>query len=341
MIDNILMLVVLIFIAATTLVGIKIDSSDNHFFSKDNTLALRGIWCLVILLVHVPYAYHNRIQDMIGSFAYIGVTFFFLSSGYGLTTSENSNQDMITGFWKKRLPKLLITCWAVNIFSRMADYILFRDRPSILALIKIDEWVIWLIGCYLIFWISHKLFFRSWKTVTIMAVVLASIVFYMLSKTGTYTLTIWATECYGFIWGITLAELYSKIKQFFTDKWLLKWMVSLLLSLLLGISYLVLKPVPFFGDYLLKIILGLSITLFILIANVRFSIGNRLSLFLGSITLEMYLLHTNVFNIISRLFPAISSGLFIISSIIVTIIAAAIIHFLLGKIFSLPVCKTC
>lgn len=50
---------------------VQISDTDSHFFNKENSNALRGFWCLIVVLVHVPGAYQNRIQDIIGSFAYI------------------------------------------------------------------------------------------------------------------------------------------------------------------------------------------------------------------------------------------------------------------------------
>lgn len=44
--------------------------------SLEDTTFLKGFWCIIVVLVHVPVAYQNRIQDILGSFAYVGVTFF-------------------------------------------------------------------------------------------------------------------------------------------------------------------------------------------------------------------------------------------------------------------------
>ena len=87
MVTNLIMFCILIFLGLTLLMGAQISDTDGHFFNKENSNALRGFWCLIVILVHVPVAYQNRIQDMIGSFAYIGVTFFFMTSAYGLRLS--------------------------------------------------------------------------------------------------------------------------------------------------------------------------------------------------------------------------------------------------------------
>lgn len=84
MISNAIMLGITLFLAVVLFAGATVYDDGQHFFDMSNSNALRGFWCLIVILVHIPAAYQNRIQDMIGSFAYIGVTFYFMTSAYGL-----------------------------------------------------------------------------------------------------------------------------------------------------------------------------------------------------------------------------------------------------------------
>ena len=77
---------------------------------------------------------------------------------------------------------------------------------------------------------------------------------------------------------------------------------------------------------MLKVLLGLIMMVFILLLNAKLHLGNRLSLFLGDISYEIYLVHANVFVLIASLFPKLRSGEFIIVSVCVTIIFAYITH---------------
>jgi hypothetical protein len=94
----------------------------------------------------------------------------------------------------------------------------------------------------------------------------------------------------------------------------------------LGVSCLKFKPVIFFGDYLLKILLGISITAFMLAMNVHIKIGNKVSRFLGNISYEIYLLHGIVFGLIGYMIPQINSGMFIVLGIVITIGISVIVH---------------
>lgn len=80
---NVIMVLVSICIFFLIIYGIKYEPKREIFNIKDTTV-IKGIFCIIIVLVHIPSLYQNTIQDMIGSFAYIGVTFFFMASAYGL-----------------------------------------------------------------------------------------------------------------------------------------------------------------------------------------------------------------------------------------------------------------
>ena len=132
-----------------------------------------------------------------------------------------------------------------------------------------------------------------------------------------------------------LASVKETFLKFFVQNWKTKWICSAIIALILGVLYLKFKPVFFIGDYLLKIVLGIAITLFVLIANSRIELGNRISLFLGSISFEIYLVHGFAFGLMGRLREWKYSSFFIICSIIVTIIYALVIHFVAEKILGL------
>ena len=151
MITYAIMALIMLFLAFELLYKAKYKSDGTHLFDKQNSNAMRGFWCLIVILVHIPTAYQNRIQDMLGSFAYIGVTFFFMTSAYGLRLGIEKNPDSIKCFWRKRLPRLLIPMVLVNVVSMVFSLVEGKGL-SITTLIHINGWVQWLMVCYVIFW---------------------------------------------------------------------------------------------------------------------------------------------------------------------------------------------
>ena len=335
--DNILMLVLLCFLIFDILYQAKLVDVNDRFFDLGNSQAMRGFWCVVVVLVHVPVAYHNKIQDLVSHFGYIGVTFFFLTSAYGLTLSQIKKPEAINAFWRKRLPKLLIVTWMINIIFSIVGVFAYKTEIKPLSLISISGWVRWLIACYFAFWISCMIFKKgnAWRVLTCLLIVAGSITVYFLKRNGIVTTTIWDTECYGFVWGIVLAVIRNDFLKYFSEKWYIKFGIGLVVSLIFGVLYLKLKTIPFAGDYLLKILLGLAITAFILIANTKIQLGNKVNMFLGEISFELYLSHGKIFHLMDHIHTWKHSSVYIICSFIVSVVVAYIIHLVANEIVKL------
>lgn len=264
-------------------------------------------------MVHIPAQYGNALQDIAGSFAYIGVTFYFMASGYGLSLGVIQNNGLKNGFWQKRLPKLLLSQLLVNICAEVLFLALLGDGITLATILWVARWLRWLLACYLIFWLAHKLCKQQKIANAIIGagVLVLSIGQYVLKNAGVLNETIWPTEIYGFFWGILLANFATKFRNFGKEKWFFKAAIICITAALLGVLYLKFKTIPLLGDYLLKIALGLAILLFLLFLNTKISIGNKALNFLGGISYEMYLSHTMVISLIQRLCPELTSGVFI------------------------------
>ena len=156
MITYAIMALIVLFLAFELLYKAEYRPDDTHLFNKQNSNAMRGFWCLIVIFVHIPAAYQNRIQDMIGSFAYIGVTFFFMTSAYGLKLGIEKDPVSIRYFWRKRFPRLLIPMFLVNIVS-MIFRAIEGNELSFSTLININGWVQWLLVCYLMFWAANRI----------------------------------------------------------------------------------------------------------------------------------------------------------------------------------------
>lgn len=340
MIDLLLTAIVLMMLASCVLYKSKVYPEENpDFFDIPNTTSLRGIWSIIVILVHIPGEYGNLIQDMAGSFAYIGVTFYFLLSGYGLSLGVMRRGFTRKGFWKKRLSKLLVPQLLVNITSMLLFRIIFGDKFAFSSLVLIAGWTLWLLACYGVFWLAHMLCrnVRLQNAFLVLAILAISISQYWLKNSGSITATIWPTEIWGFLWGILLAMFVPRFRSFGKNRWLLKTAIVCMVSVCLGLLYLKLKFVAFWGDYLLKILLGCAITLFVLMLNLRISIGNKALAFLGKISYELYLSHSVVILLLMRAMPHVSSGVFIVLVLALSIILSAILHhiseFLLHAMF--------
>jgi peptidoglycan/LPS O-acetylase OafA/YrhL len=330
-----LMTLLVLGIALSALWGAKYDPERNSFMSVEDSTFLRGLWCIIVVLVHIPKAYQNRIQDMLGSFAYIGVTFFFLTSAYGLKYSLIHKKAYMNHFWRRRLPGILIPALVANAVGVLINAA-GGEPIAALSFLHINSWVKVLLLYYLIFWLVYHILPRftgagRWQDVAMCAIV---IVISRVDRLTPFKITsIWIVEPLGFAYGIIAANHGDEIKRWMGDRWGSKSVGLMVLSGVLGVAYLKFKPVAFAGDYLLKIALGLAITAFIFTVLCRVRVGNRVNRFLGSISYEVYLMHHAVFALLMLINPSgMNSGAFVVASVIVTVAFAWILKAVCGPL---------
>ena len=321
-----LMLALIISISASSLCGIKVDKDKDSIMSLNDTNFLRGFWCIIVVLVHIPAAYQNRLQDMIGSFAYIGVTFFFMTSAYGLKYSMMHKEGYMEHFWRRRLPAILLPALIANAFVVVMQAIDsdFREL-SFIDFVNINAWVKVLLLYYVAFWLIYHIapkLIRGgyWQDI---AICLFVVICSLIDRFTSFKVTAgWKVEPLGFAYGIIAANHSDALKRWMKEKWLMKCGVFLALSVFLGIAYLKLKPVAVFGDYLLKIVLGIAITAFMFEAIAKLRVGNKVNSFLGGVSYEVYLLHHGVFALLTVIDSDMNPGVFVITSVAATVVLA-------------------
>ena len=78
--NNIFTLLPIVMLGLASIWGNKLNPTSEGYMSKSYTNAIKGIMCVIIMYVHIPDKLTNSLQDMIGSFAYVGVFAFFAIS---------------------------------------------------------------------------------------------------------------------------------------------------------------------------------------------------------------------------------------------------------------------
>lgn len=81
------------------------------------------------------------------------------------------------------------------------------------------------------------------------------------------------------------------------------------------------QAVAVWGDYLLRIVLGMAITAFIFTLIGKLKVGNKATDFLGSISYEVYLIQRAAFIFMAAVVSdGINSGLYVLLSVCLTIV---------------------
>ncbi len=328
MLDYLLTALIPFVLGFTALWGNKKNEECSNFMSKDYTCVLKACCCIIVIMVHIPIDVGNKLQDAIGSFAYVAVTFFFLFSAYGMNLSVNRKSNYLDDFWRNRLSALLIPCMIINISKYIFD-IVFVHEENIITLLQLNGYVIVLLQYCLLFWIvqkGRKLYSENTANIIlIVCVIISSLILYFLTFKEISAESGWCFERVGLVWGILLLSKFSIIKRWLSPN-PMKISILLFSCVILGILYLNFKHVYFWGEYFLKIILGIVIIAFVLQLGYKRRIGNKAILFLGDISYEVYLVHGIIIGILHVTFRNMDSGLFVLLTVSITVFFSAIIH---------------
>ena len=337
--DLLLTFIILTSVFLIALIGGFRDKIETCFMSKDNTKVLKAISCIIVIMVHIPVKFENPLQNLVGSFGYICVTLFFLFSAYGMSFSISINESYLKNFWRNRLSSLLIPCFLVNI-AEIIIRLAFHQNYGLGTLIKLNSWVAVLLQFCLIFYVVQ--FFRRKNNksllsafyVTIGIVAISTFIMFLFTSQLSPSIGGWCVERMGFIYGIFIFVFFNKIKIYFNPS-ITKILIFTILSVLLGVFYLQYKYVHLWGDFFLRIALCFVILTLVLIITSRLKLGNKTIFYLGSISYEIYLSHWFVLDALTIRFPNIRSGMFIISTVLLTIIISSVVHIASKQLISL------
>lgn len=323
-------------------VGFRFDMNKEEVFTLEENNAIRGIWSVVVLLVHVPFLYQNRVQDAIGSFAYIGVTMFSMFSSYGLLYSTENKKDYLKNFWKNRFIKLLIPCAIISLINVLIKVLL--SSPITLQDFIANRWVLVLLLFNIIFYLFHfndtsNDMLDSHNIVKNIAIVMIFFVLSLLTElTPIKILLLWGIESLGFIYGIVFYYYNQKKREKFefcnnNMRYFVIVSILTIFTIMIGLAYLKFKTATIAISFILKAFLGgLFITLMILVLK-KFSIGNRVNKFLGKISYEVYLFQFVFFDNFSQIKCITNSYVYILFSGAVIVGASSLIYLICNKLF--------
>lgn len=312
---------------------IQSTPEKGQFFSKDYTTLLKGLCCLIVIYVHVRPPHDNALQDAIGSFAYVCVTIFFLVSAYGMMLSVEKNENYLEHFWRNRLLALLVPCVLVNIvafglnFLNSGEYqfpILWELNSYVAVLL---QWCLWF---YVVEYVRIKFFPNAIQLcdwILISGVVVSSLYNYLFIDAKVSAEAGWCFERMGLVWGVILYRYFDRVVMWMDKNRWMKVTILVIVGAILGIAYLKFKMIYFWGAYLLKIILGLALILLLFTATSNRKFGNKVSLWLGNISYEVYLSHHMMMAALICWLPVgVNSGAFIMLTVLSTIVVSTIIH---------------
>lgn len=211
MINEVCILLLFVVLGGVALYRAKITNTCNDFFDKNWSLALKGVCCIVVILVHIPNEHSTRLQNVIGSFAFVAVTVFFMISGYGLSVNRN-RKGYMQHFWRNRMVTLIVPMLLTNIVAEVVNLISGVTNHIVYNLFAVNGFVVMITACYVIFYIVYqfKLLNDHMKSIiTYLGILVLSILAFLFEKYIPFT--VWPVPCLGFIYGMLIAEKKEKI----------------------------------------------------------------------------------------------------------------------------------
>lgn len=321
-------------------------SSDLYLggYSIHNTSALKGILALGIILCHITSRvdYHIPIVSfsVLGS---IGVGIFFFLSGYSLVVSSKKNPCYFNYFLYKRGAKIMIPftgmmiLWIIIVCGGTGYPLYAIIKSWIKGYPVSNSWYVFAsIYCYILFWMAFYKLNKKKENKKGIVIVTIGLITYIYMTAIVFQWGDWwykTIECFliGILWGVYSPNIQKLIRKQY----------SLFLFILLGfsgVSYLFpsiwRRIFPVQGEYVWFIndaLMGFSFTLLIAVLLYKIDICNRVTLFLGNISYEIYLLHGVVMAVLDSLGKQfwnlhIEQEIYAILICTITIVAATLFH---------------
>lgn len=199
-----------------------IPNRDYDLMSKEDTLAFKGIFSIIVILHHVSQVENTLpIIHYFANFGMYAVSVFFFISAYGMTKQVNLNREKyLKGFFKKRFFKLLLPIFIVTIIHIVLNILIFHKTYTISSIINVyksgssiinNGWYLnSILVIYLIFYFSFK-FFKNIKISYLIFSFLILTYIFVLKRIGFGIW--WYNSMIGIIFGMYFEIFEEKIKR--------------------------------------------------------------------------------------------------------------------------------
>ena len=325
---NIPTYIILIALALLLFLGLKpakLHEWQEEPLSLDRSKAIQGFAAVAIIVHHLAQELAQE-AGAIGFFTELGVLFvgiFFFFSGYGLYTSLKTKENYLKGFLKKRLVTILVPFYmCILVFTAAACICGTRFTPlqllGVLSGWSLINQHMWYIVEIAILYFAFYIIYRLIKNRTAATVVMGIFVIAMMagslmlahgkdmSASGWFQGEWWYNSSFLFVIGIIVSKHSDGLRRIARKAYVILLLGLAALLVLLGPQtvymlrrYSYWSEIPGETRAILDKLRCLSVqlpwiicfVLFLLLIMMRVRFGNPVLKFLGSISLELYLIH--------------------------------------------------
>ena len=353
-----------IVLMATLFVGVKFSKKgewQEKPLSLENSKTIQGFAAVLIIIHHLAQELMAK-AGVLSAFSELGVLFvgiFFFFSGYGLYTSLKTKENYLKGFLKKRLVTILVPFYVCILVFIMSACMKGQSFSLLDVIASISGWFLindhmWYIVeiaiLYIAFFVIYSLIKNRKAATCVMAL------FVIALTTGSLLLAHgpdmicrywfmgewWYNTTFTFIIGIIVSQNEEKIRNVARKFYVL--LLPLFAGLTVGFYFLTNYALntwsywnefpghPGYKEKFLCLIVQLPwviffvITILLIMMKVKFS--NPVLKFLGSISLELYLIHRLFLNGLydGSIMKISSSSLYILLTLLLSVGLATLIN---------------
>lgn len=308
----------LLTIMLISIVSMKpLNQFDDEYLSLQNTIRLKGISAIWIVIHHVSQIVSfGHISQIIGGVGGLFTSLFLFISGYGMMYSLCNKKNYLSSYYK-RILQVMIPYWFIDVLL-LVYFLIFDNQFNIM------HWVVslmtiqiapkiatyWFICAILVMYIS---FFLSLKLTDLMngskSISIGIMIFFtsvysfvcvvILKLPGAYTSTIFSFVL-GMIWNQHNSEILSHIK----NHYLRNLSITIISFLLLFAAAKVIDNCIFpFQAHLSLILNNLASIAFIFTVMTilqKIKLRGKISLLLGKTSYEIYIVHITCIGIMNN-----------------------------------------
>ncbi|MGN0346081.1 MAG: acyltransferase family protein [Lachnospiraceae bacterium] len=291
----IMLLIPLLWLGLVFAGGKKYKEPVRSSFSKEQSLALRGICAMEIVMGHLGIYLDAPLLRAISKADILFVGIFFALSGYGIAYSIENKQNYLRLFPLKKFVGLFLPAYIAYVLGELVVIVRYQIPEHAHNLYRLSyffenvNWFIWeLFFFYLLTYFIAKI--KKLKQLHWILLLLSVLLIFVGYFTGINENWYGSGICFplGIIYYYYSDCFYEKCLQ---KKWWCWGIAGFVALLFFAAGFLLLESrQPLLASICKNIVAVLVIFLLVVVLS-RVKIGNSISYFLGSISFEIYLYH--------------------------------------------------
>lgn len=330
----------LIFMIAALVILFSCRFSKEHIPLKESmalssTNRLRGMMSILIILHHMSERVNEgMLFPQLRHIGYMIVGFFLFLSGYGLMTQYlKRGKQYLHNFWKKRIGYICVVHLSFS-FLYWGFRILLGERIAVIDFlasyvnghpIASNSWYVLVqILLYILFWLVFSIPNTDTRMRIVMVMVGELCLWGLFSFAGFSS--VWYISNLCFVLGIVCAYYESQIQKLLDEHWGTALTSAVVCFTVFSVVPLLSRNIDF-GNELLnpiyRMISTQAIVCIVLCVLSRIRITGDIWVFLGDLSLEIYLIHGMVISILYRIpWVAEKSILWTVLTVVISVFLA-------------------